>query len=180
MEYSNLIKTLAKDYQLQPQDIFFSLLCSLGTSRAETYAHIYRPKFQTASAITNGAANLVKEKPQIIKLIQDLKERNKIIPLTADLQVTKNQKKQQEKQAREEGWNDNETAQENLMRIIKRNIPKLEAKEKVDAARQLAKLLGVKEDTKETRHYYLPLSCKYCSLFIDAEDKKRKKEAKTG
>ena len=166
-----MIKRLAKDYELQPQDVFFSLLCSLGTGRAETFAHIYRPQFQTASAIKNGAAKLVKDKPQIIKLINDLQERNKIIPLTADLKPVKDFKKNKEKQI----WNDNQTAQENLMRIIKENMGELEAKEKVDAARQLAKLLGVKEEQRETRHYYLPLSCKHCKLYIDAEDKKRKR-----
>lgn len=171
MEYTDTIKRLTKDYNLTPQDVFFSILCANGTGRAETFAHIYRPQFLTHSAITNGAAKLVKDKPQILKLIADLKERNKIIPLTADLSLSKEIKKKEEA----EGWNDNQTTEQNLMRIIKKNLPKLDPKEKVDAARQLAKLLGLKEDVKETPHYYLPLSCNNCRLYIDAEDKARNK-----
>ena len=127
MEYSEIIKRLSKDYELTPQDVFFSLLCSLGTGRAETFAHIYRPKFQTASAVSNGAAKLVKDKPQILKLIKDLKERNKIVPLTADLDIVKKQRKAEESE-KAQGWRSNETPEENLKRITEDNLYKLEPK----------------------------------------------------
>lgn len=174
MEYTDTIKNLIKNYNLTPQEVFFSLLCSLGTGRQEAYLHLFYPKFQTDSALTTGAAKLVKEKPQILKLIEDLKTRNKIIPLSADLEITKRQKKKEE-EAKAQGWRTDQTPEENLKRILMNELYKLEPGEKVKAAQSIAKLLGVKEDTRETRHYYLPISCKHCKLYIDAEDKNRKR-----
>lgn len=173
MEYTDIIKRLKKDYELTPQDVFFAILCANGCGRAECFLHIYQPQQKSASSIINGAAKLVKDKPNIIKLINDLKERNKIIPLTADLEAGRNKRKEEEK-AKADGWNSNQTPEENLKRIIEKELYKLEPKEKIDAARNLAKLYGVQDDAKETRHYYLPLSCKHCKLYIEAEDKNRR------
>ena len=168
MEYTDTIKRLMKDYELTPQEVFFSLLCSLGTGRAETFLHIFQPQRPTPSALSNGAAKLVKDKPQIIKLINDLKERHKLIPLTADLQTVRESRKAEER-ARAEGWRTDETPEENLKRILINEMYKLEPGEKVKTAQSIAKLFGVKEDTKETRHYYLPVSCKHCKLYVNAQ-----------
>lgn len=168
MEYTDTIKRLMKDYELSPQEVFFSLLCSLGTGRAETYLHIFQPAHPTASALSNGAAKLVKDRPQIIKLINDLKERHKLIPLTADLQTVKEARKAEEK-ARAEGWRTDQTPEENLKRILIREMWRLEPAEKVKTAQNIAKLYGVKDETRETRHYYLPITCKHCKLYVNAQ-----------
>lgn len=174
MEYSDTIKRLIKDYNLTPQDALFSILAASGISRPEAYLHIYFPSIKAEASIKAGAAKLVKDKPQIIKLINDLKTQNKIIPLSAD--PTNKQSSADLDKAKAEGWRPSETPEQNLKRITEKNLWKLEPKEKIDAARNLAKLYGVKEDQRETRHYYLPLSCKHCNLYIEAEDKARRKK----
>lgn len=151
----------------------FAILCANGTGRAETFAHIYHPKNLTAATITTGAAKLVKEKPQILTLIQDLQTRNKIIPLTSDLTITREQKKKEEK-AKAEGWRTDQTPEENLKRILINEMYKLDPGEKVKTAQSIAKLFGVNADTKETRHYYLPIACRHCKLYIEAEAKAHK------
>lgn len=162
MKYSKFTEALKADYLLQPQDVFFSVLVASGCSRAEAYAHIYRPLATSDTVIINAATALIKKKPAIARLIADLELRQtskfqKSIPKNNDTQKTRN------------AWDDSLTAEENLQKIIKGEIGRIEGKDKISASLQYAKLIGVNVDSKETTHYYLPLSCRDCSLYKEAE-----------
>lgn len=164
MEYTDMINRLRKDYQLQPSDVFFAIMVAAGCGRAESYYHIYKPNAATDAAVKNGAAKLAKERPAINKLISDLQARRSNIPITAEL-PSQRARRADDEERRKSGWDSSQSPEENVKRIMVNEMWKLDAKEKIQESRNLAKLLGVTIGNREITHYYIPISCRDCNLY---------------
>ena len=181
MQYTDIINTIRTNYRLEPQDVFFAILAANGCGRAESYFHIFMPNTDDVSKIRNMANKHVKENPALERLIIDLQDRRSTIPLTAELPSKTRKKAQDEEERRKSGWNLNESAEENLKRIMQENLWKLGPEEKIRSAKDLAKLFGISVENGEPPRYYLPLSCRECSLYAKAKAlKESNKDSKEG
>ena len=60
---------------------------------------------------------------------------------------------------------------------LEQTLPYLRGKDRADVLMKIADLQQMKKDEKETVHYYLPLQCYRCSLFIADRAKRKAEEA---
>ena len=191
MKYSSKITDLCNQYRLTPKDIAFALLVAGGCKRYEAFAFAFNCLNLQESTLTNKARELIKSKPALSRLLADL-EFEKVNPpatvpswseyneLKAASATTANNPKEASRKGGGskpgeellslEGWNDEESAAENLKRIYREELPGLQGREKIDMALKYAKLVGIDPETENSTHYYLPLSCLNCTLYIKHQE----------
>jgi hypothetical protein len=179
MVYSKRVTDLQQIYQLTPDDVFFCMLVASGASRGEAYATIFRPRSTKIETAQRGAAQLAKDKPGINKLIRSFEDnRAAFIP---DNDRTKSKKKKKNTETEEENagnvvqYRDKDA----VLSGLEQTLPDLRGKDRADVLMKIADLQQMKKDEnteeEETVHYYLPLQCYRCNLFI-ADRAKRKAE----
>ena len=177
MRYSKTITDYCNSYRITPQDVFFAILRAHGCTQAESYAAVFQCDKLKESTVKSRASNLMTEKPGLAKLVADLIQQKTTAPVNppswADYPAMqgrgearyKGSKKKEETAGGLSGWNEEESTAENVERIIKEELPRMTGKEKLDATFKFAKLRGVDPEISNTTHYYLPLSCRQCSLY---------------
>lgn len=170
MVYSKRVTDLQQIYQLTPDDVFFCMLVASGASRGEAYATIFRPRSTKLETAQRGAAQLAKDKPGINKLIRSFEDNR-----AAFLPDNKKKKNTEEEKAGIVQYRDKDA----VLSGLEQTLPYLRGKDRADVLMKIADLQQMKKDEnteeEETVHYYLPLQCYRCSLFI-ADRAKRKAE----
>lgn len=163
MVYSKRVTDLQQIYQLTPDDVFFCMLVASGASRGEAYATIFRPRSTKIETAQRGAAQLAKDKPGINKLIRSFEDnRAAFLPEKAGNVVQYRDK-------------------DAVLSGLEQTLPYLRGKDRADVLMKIADLQQMKKDEnteeEETVHYYLPLQCYRCSLFIADRAKRKAEEA---
>ena len=171
MVYSKRVTDLQQIYQLTPDDVFFCMLVASGASRGEAYATIFRPRSTKIETAQRGAAQLAKDKPGINKLIRSFEDNRA---------KSKKKKKNTETEEEEKAGNVVQYRDKDaVLSGLEQTLPYLRGKDRADVLMKIADLQQMKKDEnteeEETVHYYLPLQCYRCSLFI-ADRAKRKAE----
>lgn len=174
MVYSKRVTDLQQIYQLTPDDVFFCMLVASGASRGEAYATIFRPRSTKIETAQRGAAQLAKDKPGINKLIRSFEDNR------ADNDSHKSKKKKKSTETEEKAGNVVQYRDKDaVLSGLEQTLPYLGGKDRADVLMKIADLQQMKKDEnteeEETVHYYLPLQCYRCSLFI-ADRAKRKAE----
>ena len=180
MVYSKRITDLQQIYQLTPDEVFFCMLVASGASRGEAYAVIFKPRSTKIETAQRGASQLAKDKPGINKLIQSFEENRTCFVINNDSTKGKKKKKNTD--------NEDENNCENIVQYrdkdsvltgLEQTLPYLKGKDRADVLMKIADLQQMKKDEnteeEETVHYYLPMQCYRCSLFI-ADRAKRNAE----
>ena len=165
MVYSKRVTDLQQIYQLTPDDVFFCMLVASGASRGEAYATIFRPRSTKIETAQRGAAQLAKDKPGINKLIRSFEDNRAAFLPDNDSPKSKKKKKNTEAEEEEKAG----------------NVVQYRDKDRADVLMKIADLQQMKKDEnteeEETVHYYLPLQCYRCSLFIADRAKRKAEEA---
>lgn len=175
MVYSKRVTDLQQIYQLTPDDVFFCMLVASGASRGEAYATIFRPRSTKIETAQRGAAQLAKDKPGINKLIRSFEDnRAAFLP---DNDSPKNKKKKKNTETEEKARNVVQYRDKDaVLSGLEQTLPYLGGKDRADVLMKIADLQQMKKDEnteeEETVHYYLPLQCYRCSLFIADRAKK--------
>lgn len=172
MVYSKRVTDLQQIYQLTPDDVFFCMLVASGASRGEAYATIFRPRSTKIETAQRGAAQLAKDKPGINKLIRSFE----------DNRTGKKKKKNTETEEEEKAGNVVQYRDKDaVLSGLEQTLPYLRGKDRADVLMKIADLQQMKKDEnteeEETVHYYLPLQCYRCSLFIADRAKRKAEEA---
>lgn len=172
MVYSKRVTDLQQIYQLTPDDVFFCMLVASGASRGEAYATIFRPRSTKIETAQRGAAQLAKDKPGINKLIRSFEDSPK----------SKKKKKNTEAEEEEKAGNVVQYRDKDaVLSGLEQTLPYLRGKDRADVLMKIADLQQMKKDEnteeEETVHYYLPLQCYRCSLFIADRAKRKAEEA---
>lgn len=175
MVYSKRVTDLQQIYQLTPDDVFFCMLVASGASRGEAYATIFRPRSTKIETAQRGAAQLAKDKPGINKLIRSFEDnRTAFLP---DNDSTKSKKKKKNTETEVVQYRDKDA----VLSGLEQTLPYLGGKDRADVLMKIADLQQMKKDEnteeEETVHYYLPLQCYRCSLFIADRAKRKAEEA---
>lgn len=172
MVYSKRVTDLQQIYQLTPDDVFFCMLVASGASRGEAYATIFRPRSTKIETAQRGAAQLAKDKPGINKLIRSFEDNRAAFLPDNDSPISKKKKKNTETENVVQ-YRDKDA----VLSGLEQTLPYLRGKDRADVLMKIADLQQMKKDEnteeEETVHYYLPLQCYRCSLFI-ADRAKRK------
>lgn len=172
MVYSKRVTDLQQIYQLTPDDVFFCMLVASGASRGEAYATIFRPRSTKIETAQRGAAQLAKDKPGINKLIRSFEDNR-----AAFLPDNDSPKKEEEKAGNVVQYRDKDA----VLSGLEQTLPYLRGKDRADVLMKIADLQQMKKDEnteeEETVHYYLPLQCYRCSLFIADRAKRKAEEA---
>lgn len=176
MVYSKRVTDLQQIYQLTPDEVFFCMLVASGASRGEAYATIFRPRSTKIETAQRGAAQLAKDKPGINKLIRSFEDnRDAFLP---DNDSPKSKKKKKNTEAEEVVQYRDKDA---VLSGLEQTLPYLRGKDRADVLMKIADLQQMKKDEnteeEETVHYYLPLQCYRCSLFIADRAKRKAEEA---
>lgn len=197
MRLSKTTTDLCNTYRLTAQDVYFAHLAVAGCTRPEAYGAAFNCFSMQEGTLRNKAAQLIREKPGLAKLIADLIQERYHAPTTGPDWETYRQmttkggapakpgKRARTNEASsdtspssssqdpdtEQGWSDDESTAENLARIIKGEIRYMRGKEKIDSSLKYAKLIGVDPEVTDTTHYYLPLSCCQCALYLREQGK---------
>lgn len=171
MVYSKRVTDLQQIYQLTPDDVFFCMLVASGASRGEAYATIFRPRSTKIETAQRGAAQLAKDKPGINKLIRSFEDNR-----------SKKKKKSTETEEEEKAGNVVQYRDKDaVLSGLEQTLPYLRGKDRADVLMKIADLQQMKKDEnteeEETVHYYLPLQCYKCSLFIADRAKRKAEEA---
>lgn len=176
MKYSKTVTDYCNSYRITPQDVFFAILVTNGCARPEAYGCVFNCAGLQEGTLKNRASSLVREKPGLAKLIADLINEKTVPPVsspdwqTYNAQISRKDpayKGGKKDKGDEEfsGWDDEQTASENIQRIIKGELPRIQGKDKADLALKYAKLIGVDPEKTDLVHYYLPLTCCQCELY---------------
>ena len=169
MVYSKRVTDLQQIYQLTPDDVFFCMLVASGASRGEAYATIFRPRSTKIETAQRGAAQLAKDKPGINKLIRSFED-NRAAFLPEEEEKAGNVVQYRDKDA--------------VLSGLEQTLPYLRGKDRADVLMKIADLQQMKKDEnteeEETVHYYLPLQCYRCSLFIADRAKRKAEGGKAG
>ena len=178
MVYSKRVTDLQQIYQLNPDEVFFCMLVASGASRGEAYATIFRPRSTKIETAQRGAAQIAKDKPGINKLIRSFEDnRTAFLPDNDRPKSKKNntQTEEEEKAGYVVKYRDKDA----VLSGLEQTLPYLRGKDRADILMKIADLQQMKKDEnteeEETVHYYLPLQCYRCSLFI-ADRAKREAE----
>lgn len=174
MVYSKRVTDLQQIYQLTPDDVFFCMLVASGASRGEAYATIFRPRSTKIETAQRGAAQLAKDKPGINKLIRSFEDnRAAFLP---DNKKKKNTETEEEEKAGNVVQYREYRDKDAVLSGLEQTLPYLRGKDRADVLMKIADLQRMKKDEnteeEETVHYYLPLQCYRCSLFIADRAKK--------
>ena len=169
MVYSKRVTDLQQIYQLTPDDVFFCMLVASGASRGEAYATIFRPQ-------------LAKDKPGINKLIRSFEDNRAAFLPDNDSPKSKKKKKSTETEEEEKAGNVVQYRDKDaVLSGLEQTLPYLRGKDRADVLMKIADLQQMKKDEnteeEETVHYYLPLQCYRCSLFIADRAKRKAEEA---
>lgn len=175
MVYSKRVTDLQQIYQLNPDDVFFCMLVASGASRGEAYATIFRPRSTKIETAQRGAAQLAKDKPGINKLIRSFEDNRAAFLPNNDSTNSKKNKKNIEAEVVQ--YRDKDA----VLSGLEQTLPFLRGKDRADVLMKIADLQQMKKDEnteeEETVHYYLPLQCYRCSLFIADRAKRKAEEA---
>ena len=170
MVYSKRVTDLQQIYQLTPDDVFFCMLVASGASRGEAYATIFRPRSTKIETAQRGAAQLAKDKPGINKLIRSFEDNRAAFLPDNDSPKSKKKKKSTETEEEEKAGN-----------VVQNRDKDAVLSGRADVLMKIADLQQMKKDEnteeEETVHYYLPLQCYRCSLFIADRAKRKAEEA---
>ena len=156
MQYSNYVSSLADAFNIEVEDVLFALLASSGAEYGESYAMIFRRSHLPDKKINEESKKILRSKPGIARLISHLQRKK--TPTHKDVLTDD----QQPSHKKNRGWDENLTDTENLEKIIRDEIPKLEGKDKISTAVSFVKLRGVDVEKKERLIFYLPLRCDMC------------------
>ena len=174
MVYSKRVTDLQQIYQLTPDDVFFCMLVASGASRGEAYATIFRPRSTKIETAQRGAAQLAKDKPGINKLIRSFEDNRAAFLPDNDSPKSKKKKKSTETEEEEKAGNVVQYRDKDaVLSGLEQTLPYLRGKK---AAKNMETDLENTEE-EETVHYYLPLQCYRCSLFIADRAKRKAEEA---
>lgn len=177
MVYSKRVTDLQQIYQLTPDDVFFCMLVASGASRGEAYATIFRPRSTKIETAQRGAAQLAKDKPGINKLIRSFEDNRAAFLPDNDSPKSKKKKKTTETEENVVQYRDKDA----VLSGLEQTLPYLRGKDRADVLMKIADLQQMKKDEnteeEETVHYYLPLQCYRCSLFIADRAKRKAEEA---
>lgn len=176
MVYSKRVTDLQQIYQLTPDDVFFCMLVASGASRGEAYATIFRPRSTKIETAQRGAAQLAKDKPGINKLIRSFEDNRAAFLPDNDSPKSKKKKKNTETEEEEKAGNVVQYRDKDaVLSGLEQTLPYLRGKDRADVLMKIADLQQMKKDEnteeEETVHYYLPLQCYRCSLFIADREK---------
>lgn len=167
MEYSKKILQLQQIYQLTPEEVAFCMLVSCGMTKGEAYAFAFRPRTAKLATCQRLASNILAEKPGTKKLIDSYTQ---IIPPS---QTNKQTKKQKEEEKKTLQYRSKDAVLEGLEEVL----PSLRGKERADILIKIADLQQMKkEENKEDEenvHYYLPLQCYRCRLYLQNKEKEK-------
>lgn len=184
MVYSKRVTDLQQIYQLTPDDVFFCMLVASGASRGEAYATIFRPRSTKIETAQRGAAQLAKDKPGINKLIRSFEDNRAAFLPDNDSPKSKKKKKNTEAEEEEKAGNVVQYRDKDaVLSGLEQTLPYLRGKDRADVLMKIADLQQMKKDEnteeeeEETVHYYLPLQCYRCSLFIADRAKRKAEEA---
>lgn len=169
MLYSKFITSLCDNYNIKPNDVMFALLVAAGCSEVEAYAHTFRFVHLSEEKICDKLKSYKKSVPGVLSLLLYLSNKRgaHIAPPLPSLPTSGTTGAVDVPR----GWDENLTDTENLEKIIKDEIPKLEGKDKINTALSFVKLRGVDVEKKERLFFYLPLRCDRCKFRILANDK---------
>ncbi|UBU95437.1 MAG: hypothetical protein [Bacteroides phage LoVEphage] len=179
MVYSKRVTDLQQIYQLTPDEVFFCMLVASGASRGEAYATIFRPRSTKIETAQRGAAQIAKDKPGINKLIRSFEDYRADFRPDNDSPKSKKKKKYTEEEEEEKvvQYRDKDA----VLSGLEQTLPYLRGKDRADVLMKIADLQQMKKDEnteeEETVHYYLPLQCYRCSLFIADRAKRKAEEA---
>lgn len=179
MVYSKRVTDLQQIYQLTPDEVFFCMLVAAGASRGEAYATIFRPRSTKIETAQRGAAQIAKDKPGINKLIRSFEDYRADFRPDNDSPKSKKKKKYTEEEEEEKvvQYRDKDA----VLSGLEQTLPYLRGKDRADVLMKIADLQQMKKDEnteeEETVHYYLPLQCYRCSLFIADRAKRKAEEA---
>ena len=133
----------------------------------------------------NGAtrsAQLAKDKPGINKLIRSFEDNRAAFLPDNDSPKNKKKKKNTETEEEEKAGNVVQYRDKDaVLSGLEQTLPYLRGKDRADVLMKIADLQQMKKDEnteeEETVHYYLPLQCYRCSLFIADRAKRKAEEA---
>ncbi|MBR8739031.1 hypothetical protein [Bacteroides pyogenes] len=175
MIFSKRITDLQQIYQLTPNEVFFCMLVAAGANRGEAYAIIFRPTSTKLETAQRGACQLAKDKPGINKLIKSF-ESNGMLILQQQEEETKKTKRKRKKGEEDEGvvkYRDKSS----VLAGLEETLPLLRGKDRADVLMKIADLQQMKKEENveevDTVHYYLPLQCYRCSLFLAEKEKSK-------
>ena len=160
MVYSKRVTDLQQIYQLTPDDVFFCMLVESGASRGEASGTI----------------------PAINKLIRSFEDNRAALLPDNDSPKSKKKKKNTEAEEEEKAGNVVQYRDKDaVLSGLEQTLPYLRGKDRADVLMKIADLQQMKKDEnteeEETVHYYLPLQCYRCSLFIADRAKRKAEEA---
>ena len=125
---------------------------------------------------------LAKDKPGINKLIRSFEDNRAAFLPDNDSPKSKKKKKNTETEEEEKAGNVVQYRDKDaVLSGLEQTLPYLRGKDRADVLMKIADLQQMKKDEnteeEETVHYYLPLQCYRCSLFIADRAKRKAEEA---
>ncbi|MCM1295417.1 MAG: hypothetical protein NC311_07720 [Muribaculaceae bacterium] len=174
MKFSPKLKTFCDSYDLRPQEVAVAILHANGLNWSEAFAIVFQTLDDEATTNNNRAMSLLKNRPKIAtldaKLTLELKKNREALELFDRFNAKKAASSKDP-----DGWDENLSPSKNVEKIFKGEIGGLRGKEKIDAGLKYAKMLGFDVEESDTIHYYLPLTCYQCGLYIqNSKDKEQK------
>ena len=165
MIFSKYVANYQTLYNLTPEQVFFSMLLSCGATPLEAYQIIFRSRITNRNKLDEQIKKMIAETPGINELKNYLAKR---AGATISGEETPDVEQYRDK--------------ESVIKGLEETIPTLRGKERADVLMKIADLQQMKkeENTIEEKrvHYYLPLSCNRCNLFLEAREKERRRKAR--
>jgi hypothetical protein len=169
-----------RQFMLTEQEVYLASLIAAGHSDEEAYSLIYEPNTLSDESLHVLVGRVTSRKKGIKDLVDTLTRVN-MKGLTAQIgsaSEAMNKKlgrKSKKKSAGEGGFDP--TNKDSIIRVLSDQLElATDPKTKTDIAMKIADLQRMKQDEnkdeQELVHFYLPLTCKRCSLYV--AEKKRK------
>ena len=169
MEISNKLKREAKQAKLEWDVYVMANLVAMGFSQKDAYASVIN-KNSTASESYD--IMMMKRITEDVNFVSYVERRKKQL----DRKARESEEEKLQQDMEEGSLMDKETVAWELMKLSKSTS--LTPKERGEILMKYADLLQMKKDeVKEEEkliHFYLPLSCDRCSLYLDAKKNNRR------
>lgn len=188
MEISARVRKLCDKYNMEPEDVAYADLQIAGWGKHEAAYYAYNLAYFDMSKINTWLKDKVRLAPGIQKMVNDFDEAEKLRKREEKenkLKLSAKQRKAEQDAAKNqeitaESLRDKKGMLDYLINLAA--TPGLDLKTKADLAKQITDLQNYKkEDSTEIIdnriHFYLPLVCSKCSLYVKHKElQKERKE----
>lgn len=170
MDYSRSIKTETRKSNITVSEKVFADLMVMGWRESDAYVAAFGMNVNYSDEYHKAQMRVLQNKPDFAKYLRARMKK---------MESSASGKEQQPREMTTEEALSMATKEETIKALmIAKEGMKVGSKEWIDTMKMIADLQQMKksvvEEEDNTVHYYLPLSCNNCSLFINSRERKRR------